>query len=48
MYFKDRRDDTSHSYDGEIATDILNSLPNFIRELDLLLENLLTMSEIHS
>lgn len=48
LNFKDWRDDTAHSYDGKIATDVLDSLPDFIRELDLLLENLLAMPKIQS
>lgn len=46
--FKDKRDDTAHSYDGRIAIDVIDILPNFIRELDLLIEELLEISEIQS
>lgn len=40
MEFTRKRNQTSHTYDGEKANDILASLPGFLRELDLLIENL--------
>jgi nucleotidyltransferase substrate binding protein (TIGR01987 family) len=43
--FTRKRNKTSHAYDGEKANDILNSLPNFLRELNLLIENLEEMPE---
>ncbi|CAG8583827.1 11178_t:CDS:2, partial [Ambispora gerdemannii] len=46
LEFKDKRDDTAHSYDGQIATDVIDILPNFIYELDLLMEELLEIPEI--
>jgi len=48
LEFKDKRDDTAHSYDGQIATDVIDILPNFIYELDLLIEELLEIPEIQS
>ena len=48
LEFKDKRDDTAHSYDGQIATDVIDVLPNFIHELDLLIEELLEISEMQS
>lgn len=48
LEFKDKRDKTTHSYDGQIATDVIEVLPNFIRELDLLIEELLEIPEIQS
>jgi len=48
LEFKDRRDDTAHSYDGRIATDVIDVLPNFISELDLLIEELLLIPEIQA
>ncbi|CAI2190853.1 7231_t:CDS:2 [Funneliformis geosporum] len=44
----DKRDDTAHSYDGRIATDVIDILPNFIHELDLLIEELIEIPEIQS
>ena len=40
MEFTKKRNQTSHAYDGEKANDILISLPAFLRELNLLIENL--------
>lgn len=48
LEFKDKRDNTAHSYDGQIATDVIDILPDFIRELDLLIEELLGIPEIQS
>lgn len=48
LEFKDKRNDTAHSYDGQIATDVIDILPNFIHELDLLIEELLQIPEIQS
>ena len=48
LEFKDKSDDTAHSYDGQIATDVIDILPNFIHELDLLIEELLEIPEIQS
>jgi uncharacterized protein with HEPN domain len=48
LEFKDKRDYTAHSYDGQIATDVIDVLPNFIHELDLLIEELLVIPEIQA
>jgi nucleotidyltransferase substrate binding protein (TIGR01987 family) len=48
LEFKDKRDDTAHSYDGQIATDVIDVLPSFIHELDLLIEGLLLIPEIQA
>jgi nucleotidyltransferase substrate binding protein (TIGR01987 family) len=43
--FAKKRNKTSHTYDGEVAEEILLSLPNFLRELDLLIAKLKEIPE---
>src|SRR5437773_8250751 len=43
--FAKKRNKTSHTYNGEVATEILTSLPNFLRELDLLITKLKELPE---
>ena len=43
--FAKKRNQTSHTYDGEVAEEILNSLPTFLRELDLLITKLKEIPE---
>jgi len=43
--FAKKRNKTSHTYDGEVATEILTSLPKFLRELDLLIKKLKGLPE---
>ena len=46
--FAKKRNKTSHTYDGEVAEEILNSLPNFLRHLDLLINKLKKLPECYS
>jgi nucleotidyltransferase substrate binding protein (TIGR01987 family) len=46
--FAKKRNLTSHTYDGETAEEILDSLPNFLHYLDLLIEKLKEQPEIRS
>jgi len=43
--FAKKRNKTSHTYDGEVASEILNSLPNFLNRLDLLIAKLKKLPE---
>ena len=43
--FAKKRNKTSHTYNGEVATEILNSLPKFLVELDLLIKKLKELPE---
>ena len=43
--FAKKRNKTSHSYNGEVATEILTSLPRFLQELDLLITKLKELPE---
>ena len=43
-----KRNKTSHTYDGEIAEEILSSLPDFLRELDLLIAKLKELPECYN
>jgi len=43
--FAKKRNKTSHTYDGEVANEILNSLPNFLNHLDLLIAKLKKIPE---
>ena len=44
--FAKKRNKTSHAYNGEIATEILTSLPSFLKELDLLIAKLKIIPEV--
>ncbi|MEG7978773.1 MAG: nucleotidyltransferase substrate binding protein [Mollicutes bacterium UO1] len=46
--FAKKRNKTSHAYDGEVAKEILLSLPNFLRQLDLLLAKLKELPECYN
>ena len=46
--FAQKRNKTSHTYDGAIAQEILSSLPNFLTQLDLLIAKLKTIPECYS
>jgi nucleotidyltransferase substrate binding protein (TIGR01987 family) len=46
--FAKKRNKTSHTYDGEIAEEILQSLPNFLHCLDLLIIKLKEVPECYS
>jgi len=46
--FAKKRNLTSHTYDGEIAEEILNSLPNFLKQLDFLIKKLKTIPECYN
>ena len=46
--FAKKRNKTSHTYDGEIAEEILSSLPDFLRELDLLIAKLKELPECYN
>ena len=46
--FAKKRNKTSHTYDGEIAEEILGSLPNFLHHLDLLINKLKELPECYS
>ena len=46
--FAKKRNKTSHTYDGEVAEEILSSLPNFLRELDLLIKSLEKIPECYN
>jgi len=46
--FAKKRNKTSHTYNGEVATEILTSLPKFLRELDLLIKKLKELPECYS
>jgi nucleotidyltransferase substrate binding protein (TIGR01987 family) len=46
--FAKKRNKTSHTYDGEVAEEILNSLPNFLHHLDLLIAKLKEIPECYS
>ena len=46
--FAKKRNKTSHAYDGEIAEEILSSLPNFLHHLDLLINKLKELPECYS
>ena len=43
--FAKKRNKTSHAYDGEVASEILTSLPNFLYHLDLLISKLKELPE---
>ena len=43
--FAKKRNKTSHAYDGEVASDILSSLPKFLQELDVLIAKLKELPE---
>jgi nucleotidyltransferase substrate binding protein (TIGR01987 family) len=43
--FAKKRNKTSHTYNGEVATEILISLPIFLSELDLLIKKLKKLPE---
>ena len=43
--FAKKRNQTSHTYNGEIAIEILTSLPKFLSELDLLIKKLKELPE---
>lgn len=43
--FAKKRNKTSHAYDGEVAEEILRSLPNFLHHLDLLITKLKELPE---
>ena len=46
--FAKKRNKTSHTYDGEIAEEILSSLPDFLRELNLLIAKLKELPECYN
>ena len=46
--FAKKRNKTSHTYDGEVAEEILNSLPNFLYHLDLLIAKLKELPECYN
>ena len=46
--FAKKRNKTSHTYDGEVAEEILLSLPDFLRELDLLINKLKKIPECYN
>jgi len=46
--FAKKRNKTSHTYDGEVAEEIFNSLPNFLHYLDLLIAKLKEIPECYS
>jgi len=46
--FAKKRNKTSHAYNGEVATEILNALPAFLKELDLLIAKLKELPECYS
>src|SRR3989442_989655 len=46
--FAKKRNKTSHTYDGEVAEEILQSLPNFLYHLDLLIVKLKEAPECYS
>ena len=46
--FAKKRNKTSHTYDGEVAEEILQSLPNFLHYLDLLIAKLKGIPECYS
>jgi nucleotidyltransferase substrate binding protein (TIGR01987 family) len=46
--FAKKRNKTSHTYDGEVAEEILQSLPNFLHHLDLLIAKLKEIPECYS
>jgi nucleotidyltransferase substrate binding protein (TIGR01987 family) len=46
--FAKKRNLTSHTYDGEVAEEILASLPKFLIQLDLLIDKLKTVPECYS
>jgi len=43
--FAQKRNKTSHTYNGEVVEEILTSLPRFLRELDLLIIKLKGLPE---
>ena len=45
--FAKKRNKTSHTYDGEVAEEILQSLPNFLHYLDLLIAKLKEIPECY-
>ena len=45
--FAKKRNKTSHTYDGEVAEEILQSLPNFLHCLDLLIAKLKEIPECY-
>jgi hypothetical protein len=46
--FAQKRNKTSHTYDGAIAQEIINSLPDFLTQLDLLIAKLKTIPECYT
>ena len=46
--FAKKRNKTSHTYDGGVAEEILLSLPDFLRELDLLISKLKKIPECYN
>jgi hypothetical protein len=46
--FAKKRNKTSHTYDGETAEEILQSLPNFLHQLDLLIAKLKEIPECYN
>jgi nucleotidyltransferase substrate binding protein (TIGR01987 family) len=46
--FAKKRNKTSHTYDGEVAEEIFQSLPNFLYHLDLLVAKLKETPECYS
>jgi nucleotidyltransferase substrate binding protein (TIGR01987 family) len=46
--FAKKRNKTSHTYDGEVAEEIFQSLPNFLYHLDLLIVKLEETPECYS
>lgn len=46
--FAKKRNLTSHTYDGETAEEILDSLPNFLNHLDLLIIKLKELPECYN
>ena len=45
--FAKKRNKTSHTYDGKVAEEILQSLPNFLHYLDLLIAKLKEIPECY-
>jgi nucleotidyltransferase substrate binding protein (TIGR01987 family) len=46
--FAKKRNKTSHTYNGKVAEEILDSLPIFLKELDLLITKLKELPECYS